>query len=276
MTRIAASLVVLVVLGGLGSAAEQRAREDNVAETMLTMRTAGTVIDVYRQEFGSYPGADGQLRPLKEAFRAEPPRYRKIINDKDAWGQPLFYRANSRSYVLISFGADRAAEQDYEGNPIIPGRTAQIIDAAEPTQDLVMADGRFVQRPFGDMGPAFDTINAMNRVFVAAASFAVDNNRYPGDASTFVPVVEIASDLIPAYTSEVPSHDGWGRPILYFNNGSSFVLASFGPDGEPDRPYYPDLACGLMSFDATPSIESDADVVQANGEFVYWPRGVEP
>jgi len=214
MTNTVAFLMALAVLGSSGTvAAEHPALEENVTETMLTMRTAGAVLEAYRQEYGLYPTADGQLRPLKEAFRAEPPRYRKIINDKDAWGQSLFYRANSRSYVLISFGADRVAEQDYEGDTSIPGRTVQIIDAVEPIQDLVMADGRFVQRPFGDTGPAFVTINEMNRIFIAAASFAIDNNRYPGDASAFVPVAEIASDLIPTYASDIPSNDGSSCPF---------------------------------------------------------------
>lgn len=279
MTKRAVLLALFTIVGGsTGNPASEPSllSDRKVAESMLDMRLMGALLEAYRLEFGTYPADDGQLRSLKAVLKREPEVYRQQVKDNDAWGTPLQYRANEGSYQLISFGADRHPERRYEMQPIRPGQFSEITEAGDETSDLVLIDGRFVQRPFSGQDPAFITINAMNRIFVAAAAFAVDNNRFPGDTSDFVPVAELASDLVPVFAAEVPDQDGWGKPLLYFSNGASFVLASFGADAEPDRTYYPDLACGLPWYDAGPGPGDAADIVQANGQFAHWPKGTEP
>ena len=125
------------------------------------------------------------------------------------------YRANDRYYQIISFGEDRTAGQDYDAVRIIPSRAGVIVNAEDSTWDLVLADGRFVQRPFDGMDEAFAKINSMNRIFTAAASYAVDSNRFPGTSMNYVPVSELVPDLVPLYIHELPLEDGWGRPLLW-------------------------------------------------------------
>ena len=278
MRKTTGLMIATVLLCAVATHADvdDRGPDESVAATMLTMRAAGAVIEAYRQDTGTFPGADGDLRPLKEVLRSEPAFYRKALKDKDAWGQSLRYRANDRYYQIISFGEDRTAGQDYDAVRIIPSRAEVIVNAEDSTWDLVLADGRFVQRPFDGMDEAFATINSMNRIFTAAASYAVDSNRYPGTSMNYVPVSELVPDLVPLYIHELPLEDGWGRSLLYLNNGKNFVLASFGADGQQDRSYSFDLPCGVVSFYTDPSPEPDTDIVQANGVFFRWPLGVEP
>ena len=120
------------------------------------------------------------------------------------------------------------------------------------------------------------TINSMNAIFSAAASFAVDYNHYPGSGSSLSPVTDLTSDLVPIYISDLPAQDGWGRPLLYSNVHGSLWLISFGEDGQPDHEYYPELTCGVWYSSEGPSITEGGDVIQACGVFRFWPRGTEP
>ena len=247
---------------------------DPVAETMTRMRVASTLLVDERRMTGTYPLADGKLYPLRDIFASSPgaPRPNDAL---DAWGHTLWYRADRWVHQLISYGVDGKADQDYEAERLYSGQFQVIVDAPDPRNDLVLKDGRFVRRPFGSRAPEFVTINAINAIFIASASFAIDNNRYPGHATTFEPVSALAADLVPIYIRDLPTQDGWGGPILYSNNGAPFVLASFGEDGVQDHTYYLDLVCGLWGEEG-PSPEEGGDIVQACGRFVNWPRGTEP
>ena len=174
-----------------------------------------------------------------------------------------------------SYGADGSADLNYDNQILYAGRYQPIVDAPDPRNDLVLIDGRFVRRPFGSRNPEFETINAINAIFIASGSFAVDNNRYPGNAPEFRPVSELAAELEPNYIPELPLNDGWGRPLLYSSLPGAFVLASYGENGIPEVAYYTDLPCNLLSFGEL-RIEDGADIVQTCGVFVNWPRGTEP
>jgi hypothetical protein len=120
------------------------------------------------------------------------------------------------------------------------------------------------------------TINSINAIYQAAASYAVDYNRYPGSASAFSPVTELIPELVPIYIPDLPTVDGWGRPLLYSNIRGMLHLVSFGEDGQPDRQYYPDTACGIDYPGDGPSSKEGGDTVQACGIITNWPRGTEP
>jgi hypothetical protein len=242
---------------------------------MTRMRIFSTVLADYQRVAGTYPLADGRLHPLRDALG---PGLHDAVPDQavDAWGHLIWYRANGQLHQLISYGADGRRDKDHAGEPLYSSRSQPIVDAPEPTNDLVLIGGRFVRRPFGGRDREFRTINAINAIFNASAEFAVDNNRYPGSASDFTPVSELSADLVPHYIQDLPTQDGWGRPILYTNMPSTFLLASFGEDGKPDHTYYPDLVCGLELADEGPSSEEGGDILQACGWFAHWPRGTEP
>jgi hypothetical protein len=254
--------------------AAQVAAADPVSETMVRMRLAATVVESWHLEHGAYPFADEKLRPLPAVVRSLTHSSLRTI-EHDAWGSPLLYRANERAYEIISLGTDRRLSEDHSTRPLHNRSVAPIEDTTVEEDDLIFADGRFVQRPFGDRRPAFVTINAMNAIFGAAAAFAIDNNRYPGDGYQFAPVAELASALVPVYLQDMPTDDGWGRPLLYTRYGGAFILASFGSDGVQDRTYYPDLPCGLLRFDESVSAASGADLIQVCGRWLFRPSGTE-
>src|SRR5262245_24227536 len=275
--RIVTFLVFLASLFGFTFGGESpqsfSASVDRVAQTMTRMRLASTLLDDERRMTGSYPLADGIRHPLRDVFgssRGTPGPSEAL----DAWGQTLWYRAYAGVQELISYGSDGRADKDYGAERLYSGKHQAIVDTPDPRNDLVMKNGRFVRRPFGDRSREFTTINAINAIFIASSSFAVDNNRYPGGASTFEPVSTLTTELVPIYIQDLPTLDGWGRPIMYSNNGAIFLLASFGEDGVQDQIYYPDLVSGLE--EEGPSPEEGGDVFQACGRFARWPRGTEP
>lgn len=277
--RLITCLLILVpaswlALGG-GPLQLVSAPVDPVALTMSRMRVASTLLLDELRTTGTYPLADGKLYPLRNALgqglgEPSPNEFR------DAWGHSILYRATREVHQLISYGADGRADEDYAAQHLYSGRFQAIVDAPDAGNDLVLKNGRFVRRPFGNHAREFMTINSINAIFVASSSFAVDYNRYPGNAPVLTPVSSLAVDLAPVYIPELPTEDGWGRPILYSNNGATFMLVSFGEDGLQDEIYYQDLDCGLGLFDERFSSGEGGDVVQACGRFARSPRGTEP
>ncbi len=55
------------------------------------------------------------------------------------------------------------------------------------------------------------------------------------DGAYQVETVKEFRELLPA--GRVPRNDPWGSPYLYFSDGATFVLISYGPDREPDTIY---------------------------------------
>lgn len=250
-------------------------RLDAVAVSMTKMRLASTLVTETWHRTGAYPLADGDLHLLADAVRGEPLGLNRGAW-LDGWGRPLRYRALRGVHQVVSYGSDGVADTDYGSSLLYAGRWWQVTDAAEAGADLVLVDGRFVKRPFGDKRREFETVNAINAIYLASASFAVDNNRFPGDSGALVPVAALEADLVPVYMQELPKLDGWGRPLLYSNATQRFQLASYGEDGAPDIFWYDQMTCDHGWWDPGPSPGDGGDIVQMCGEWAYWSRGVEP
>ncbi|MDQ3281334.1 MAG: hypothetical protein M3Q69_07970 [Acidobacteriota bacterium] len=69
--------------------------------------------------------------------KAADARVRKLARE-DAWGTPLRIQHNAKGYVIQAAGADRRFQKD-----IRPGAITTV------AQDIVFADGHFVQYPEG-------------------------------------------------------------------------------------------------------------------------------
>lgn len=146
--RIVASLAALTTVSSIISGAEpMRVRPtpvDPVVQTMTRMRVFSTLLADHQRVRGTYPLADGRLHPLRDALGtglngAGP--YEAV----DAWGRPIWYRASDASslgygalHQLISYGADGEPDEDYAGEPLHSGRFQPILDALEPSNDLVL------------------------------------------------------------------------------------------------------------------------------------------
>ena len=257
-----------------GECHESAPKEDPAALTMREMRIVSAILEDQRRMLGTYPAADGEFHRLLDVLEPDAAG-RGGLRVKDVWGHPVWYRANDHTHQLISYGSDGIPDQDYARQGLYVARHLTVVESHPPRGDLVLMGGRFIRRPFVGRGREMATINSINAIFIAAASYAVDYNHYPGSAASFSPVTELIPELVPVYIAELPTLDGWGRPLLYANVRGSLWLIGLGEDGQPDHEYYPDLTCGLGYFGSYPPVEKGGDVVQGCGAFTIWPQGTE-
>jgi hypothetical protein len=121
-------LVLLLAAAGCGRAGEDYSREvlhaldqGKVTGTRSTMETLGRALAAFAVDRGGYP--QGTMR---DAAAALTPAFIAAPMTVDAWGNPLLYRSDSRTFTLSSTGADgRAGTED----------------------DIEMVDGRFTRLP---------------------------------------------------------------------------------------------------------------------------------
>ena len=248
-----------------------QALDVKVEETMLRMRLLGVLLEDVRRQSGAYPLADALIHPVGEGLR------KPGVEVKDAWGGPILYRANSRAYELISLGSNKRAEIDHDQRQLGWCGVNRVEDAADPTDDLVLRCGTFTRRPFGPYSREFTTVNSILAVSVAAASYTIDFSTFPAPNQAFSPVADLETELEPVYIKDLPTMDGWGRPLRYLSTASSFIVVSYGADGLPDRQRYEDFDCRFtLGPWETVFQQIGGDTVFACGKPVLWPRGVEP
>ena len=91
------------------------AAKAKVDATKVQMKQLGNVLDLYRQECGTYPTTEQGLDALLNEPAAEPKcrNYDRegYLKEKklpgDGFGNPFLYESDGSKYVLISLGADR-------------------------------------------------------------------------------------------------------------------------------------------------------------------------
>jgi len=126
--RVAA--VVLIGLAfGCGRTGEEYAvqvvravDQGKVTATRGDMETIGRALEAVTVDRGGYPAGS----TIQDAMAAIVPTQMRLAVTADAWGRPLEYRSDGRTYTLASAGADGAAGTD---------------------DDLVLSDGRFAGLP---------------------------------------------------------------------------------------------------------------------------------
>ena len=77
----------------------------------------------------------------------------------------------------------------------------------------------------------------------------------------------IAEQVEPIYIRELPRADGWGGPILYWTDGSSYRIVSNGKDGAMDEDW-------SGPFAAHETDDLGEDIIFGDGEFLAWPEGM--
>lgn len=118
-----------------------------------------------------------------------------------------------------------------------------------------------------DRGKQKRTMADIRSSATAVEAYAVDNATYPGPTEDWVSADWLSDSLAPVYIRMLPVEDGWGRPILYWSNGESYLLVSPGRDGELER----DWAAEPAEERTTSTFA--ADIVFGDGAFVQWPEG---
>ena len=117
--------------------------------TMIDMRTVATAIEAYQtdQEDGTYPAGDyAGLKAVLQGDHA----YLTRFPEKDMWGNPYAYVVSEdrHHYRIISSGADSNFEWDSRRiTPANPGETITTRYSDRLEDDLIWADGSFVQLP---------------------------------------------------------------------------------------------------------------------------------
>lgn len=92
-----------------------------------------------------------------------------------------------------------------------------------------------------------------------ARSYSAAGFAYP---TTDVPYATLRGILLPTYTRDLPSVDGWGKPLQFATdaNGEVYAIRSAGRDGTFEDAY-PD----------TVTTDPDCDIVYSAGNFVVYP-----
>lgn len=122
-------VVVLAVAAGLGASRICEARsQDRIWLTWARIDQAGAAISAGVPP----PGANVELASVLEAL---PDEVREGLDADDAWGRPLRYASNGRTWTISSLGADGAR------GPYQHGPSRDYVD------DLVVTDGEPVAWP---------------------------------------------------------------------------------------------------------------------------------
>ena len=90
-------------------------------------------------------------------------------------------------------------------------------------------------------------------------AYQTDHSSYPVvDNGT---VSELEGDL-EIYIRKFNELDGWGEPVFYESDGTSYTVISFGGNKASNLPY---VGGATSTF--------DADIVFVDGNFLQWPEG---
>ncbi|HEY7160616.1 MAG TPA: prepilin-type N-terminal cleavage/methylation domain-containing protein [Acidobacteriota bacterium] len=112
------------------------------------------------------------------------------------------------------------------------------------------------------------TMADMRAVGTAVEAFAVDNNRYPDDASS---VSNITDDIEPIYIKKVPTGDGWQQAFDYTSSpdtaAQSYSIQSYGKNREQEAP------CNNAYKGITTNFNND--ICFSQGSFTMFPEGIQ-
>lgn len=270
------SLIIAVAILGSGPfagvvAPQERTTPDaRVEATLVALRLDAAVLEDVERRSGELPVADGQQHPFDAVALGFPAdALRKAASLRDAWGHGFRYVARGGVYQLISAGSDgRFDVPPPRGFPAL----ARIEEAVEGNDDLIVSNGRMIRRPYGDRGREFRTLNDLQTVMIAASTYAIDNNAYPGDAPDWTPVAGLEPLLVPVYLQQLPTHDAWGRPLLFRTTGVQFTVSSVGTDGIGQW----DVRFPACGFGFPLVVDPGDDLVIEDNRILAVPPGLEP
>lgn len=241
--------------------------------TMLQMRLASAVLESYRDMHGSLPDLGTKLVSASRVADALGPDLGEALPSRDGWGNGLKFFLDD-GWLIVSVGADGKEDIPYAAvlaEDLSDDAFSTISDGG-PARDIVMRDGRFVQRPPERILPSLQARVDLRSIGSAVESFAVDASVYPGSTDGLQTLDAVAADLEPTYVRTLPRVDPWGHPYLFWSDRTRYMILCTGADGVPDRDYMAAADPSAAFADRTgPSRDPNADVVFANGRFAPYP-----
>ncbi|ANM30810.1 hypothetical protein ABI59_16355 [Acidobacteria bacterium Mor1] len=128
----------LLLASSLAPEERERPGEKEGAQTVLDLRQIASAVEAYAVMQPKYPSTDGWV-PLEEFAAANAGRFAADVPMRDEWGEPYQLKFGEHGYCVISLGADREREQDWDGTEEI--RT--VGDGA----DVVLCNHVYIQAP---------------------------------------------------------------------------------------------------------------------------------
>ncbi len=147
MAEIFGDDIVLVVGNGvINGAASMRHLQ---RRTMADLRSLGTAIESFSIDHNVYPVQDRDLLPVELIQHELSPIYIRTAPLVDGWGNEFLMWGTEEEYVVMSLGADGLPDQYYgfvNGDAeAFPFKGA----TDDPSDDVIFANGQFVQWPRG-------------------------------------------------------------------------------------------------------------------------------
>jgi len=118
---------------------------DMEKRALSDLRTIGTAIEGFVADNGHYPGPTSNIVEVEHVRLDLEPAYIRDLPLFDPWGNPILFWSDGKKYFVLSRGSDGLEDHDYSG-PLDPETHRE---TTEPSEDIVFADGRFVQLPKG-------------------------------------------------------------------------------------------------------------------------------
>jgi len=131
-----------VLRGPLGQRGDPR-------RTMADMRSIGTACEEYAIDNNFYPNSASTVVPVDFLVSHLQPVYIKILPRQDSWQNPMLYWSDSQFYVIISTGADGAADFPYQQWTAEEFQNYHGGQTLDLRRDIIFAQGQFVQWPTG-------------------------------------------------------------------------------------------------------------------------------
>lgn len=228
---------------------ERASVSEKAKASLLAVRVAGDLVEMYADEHLVFPGPTNGLVPLaslRQTLAVSAPRY---FPQHDAWGHGLLYWSNGLDYMILSEGSDGRPDYSYDQHEIPYDGITPGVNASD-TQDIILVHDIVLRGPFGSRNSRRTTMTDMRAIGTACEQYAIDNNFYPNFAATLIPVFDLAPHLTPVYIRNLPQTDAWIQPYLYWSNGATYLIISNteqapqrgregGPTGRRDRPRRP-------------------------------------
>ena len=270
--QLLAAFVGIAVVAGpkvLGESSSGVSRE--VLESFFRLRLVAATLDTYAVT-EPLPGPTPGLVPLAWLRgRLPADRFARPGTIQDAWGSPLYYWSDGVRYALLSYGADRRPQFDYDPTTPYLGVPRAWV-GTEPADDLMIVDGITYRGPFSRGETVVRAAAELRAIGTAMESWAVDYNLYPGPVEPIDAVARVEADLEPIYIRVLPRVDPWGSPYRVWSDRSAYAIVSYGSDGKPDLPYDTWTRADFDSLTPLETTWPEQDLLFVAGRFVRSPK----
>ncbi|MDH3284454.1 MAG: prepilin-type N-terminal cleavage/methylation domain-containing protein [Acidobacteriota bacterium] len=105
------------------------------------------------------------------------------------------------------------------------------------------------------------TMANMKQISMAIEQYQIQENHYPEEAGDVAGSLD--QHIEPIFIRQCPDVDGWGNPLQYSSEGTSYTLRSYGKNGVEDA-----IKAGGGESD-----NFNADLVFSDGSWIQKPKG---